>query len=309
MIEATPEQRPNCKVSGAGYGIHWPDIDVNLSGEGLLRGAPVAPEPPTLESKLPNPPLEPAAEKRGGSAAIRCRTWVMADTSSVVFLCCHCGNVTSQTQLYEYAGSLLYEELDDRQYLEPFDFVAYSCGTCSGLTLTGCFRHEQPEPMRHQPPRPVLYPREPFITPASHTVSPDRPVPATVARVFSEAWPLRHTAPSAFANQIRRGLEYVCTDQKASGQTLADQLRDLESRGSLPSGLARMAGLVRQLGNVGSHADTRSLDRWDAELLDALFQTILDYVYIGPARIARLEERMGVQRPAKHALGPSPGDE
>ena len=45
LLEATPQQRSNWKVSGAGYGIHWPDIDEDLSTEGLLRGAPTAPEP------------------------------------------------------------------------------------------------------------------------------------------------------------------------------------------------------------------------------------------------------------------------
>jgi hypothetical protein len=45
LLEATPEQRTNWKVSGAGYGIHWPDIDEDLSTEGLLRGAAAATEP------------------------------------------------------------------------------------------------------------------------------------------------------------------------------------------------------------------------------------------------------------------------
>jgi len=40
LLHATPEQRNNWKVAGAGYGIHWPDIDEDLSTEGLLRGAP-----------------------------------------------------------------------------------------------------------------------------------------------------------------------------------------------------------------------------------------------------------------------------
>ena len=30
------------------YGIHWPDIDEDLSTEGLLRGAPAAAEPARL---------------------------------------------------------------------------------------------------------------------------------------------------------------------------------------------------------------------------------------------------------------------
>ena len=44
LFNATPEQRRNWRISGAGYGIHWPDLDEDLSTEGLLRGAPGAPE-------------------------------------------------------------------------------------------------------------------------------------------------------------------------------------------------------------------------------------------------------------------------
>jgi hypothetical protein len=42
LLHATQEQRANWKISGAGYGIHWEDIDEDLSSEGLLRGAPAA---------------------------------------------------------------------------------------------------------------------------------------------------------------------------------------------------------------------------------------------------------------------------
>lgn len=40
LAKATPEQRQHWTISGAGYGIHWPEIDEDLSSEGLLRGAP-----------------------------------------------------------------------------------------------------------------------------------------------------------------------------------------------------------------------------------------------------------------------------
>ena len=48
LLTATPEQRSHWKIAGAGYGIHWPDLDEDLSTEGLLRGAPAAPEPAHL---------------------------------------------------------------------------------------------------------------------------------------------------------------------------------------------------------------------------------------------------------------------
>lgn len=40
LLHATRGQRENWVLSGAGYGIHWPDLDEDLSSEGLLRGAP-----------------------------------------------------------------------------------------------------------------------------------------------------------------------------------------------------------------------------------------------------------------------------
>ena len=42
LERATPEQRSHWEISGAGNGIHWPEIDEDLSVEGLLRGAPAA---------------------------------------------------------------------------------------------------------------------------------------------------------------------------------------------------------------------------------------------------------------------------
>ena len=40
LLRATAEQRAKWEKAGSGYGIHWPDIDEDLSTEGLLRGAP-----------------------------------------------------------------------------------------------------------------------------------------------------------------------------------------------------------------------------------------------------------------------------
>lgn len=45
LLDATIEQRSHWKIAGGGYGIHWPDVDEDLSTEGLLRGAPAAAEP------------------------------------------------------------------------------------------------------------------------------------------------------------------------------------------------------------------------------------------------------------------------
>jgi hypothetical protein len=36
LRDATPEQRSNWRMIGKGVGIHWPDIDEDLSVSGLM---------------------------------------------------------------------------------------------------------------------------------------------------------------------------------------------------------------------------------------------------------------------------------
>jgi hypothetical protein len=40
---ATPEQRQNVEIIGNGQGVHWPDVDEDISARGMLHGIPARP--------------------------------------------------------------------------------------------------------------------------------------------------------------------------------------------------------------------------------------------------------------------------
>lgn len=40
LVHATASERSNWKLVGKGEGIHWPDLDEDISVEGLLAGKP-----------------------------------------------------------------------------------------------------------------------------------------------------------------------------------------------------------------------------------------------------------------------------
>ena len=40
LSEATPEQRARFEIIGNGSGVRWPDIDEDISAEGMLHGVP-----------------------------------------------------------------------------------------------------------------------------------------------------------------------------------------------------------------------------------------------------------------------------
>ena len=38
LLSATPAQRDNWEILGPGIGVHWPDVDEDLSLDGMLAG-------------------------------------------------------------------------------------------------------------------------------------------------------------------------------------------------------------------------------------------------------------------------------
>ena len=40
LSEASPSERANFEFIGDGEGVHWPDIDEDISAEGMLHGIP-----------------------------------------------------------------------------------------------------------------------------------------------------------------------------------------------------------------------------------------------------------------------------
>ncbi|MBI2202720.1 MAG: DUF2442 domain-containing protein [Candidatus Rokubacteria bacterium] len=73
LSEATPEQRAHFRLIGSGQGIHWPDVDEDISIEGMLHGVPArrprSPEAParratSRDRKPPNKRIQPTRGKR-----------------------------------------------------------------------------------------------------------------------------------------------------------------------------------------------------------------------------------------------------
>ena len=40
LSDATPEQRKHFEIIGDGEGVHWPDVDEDISARGMLNGVP-----------------------------------------------------------------------------------------------------------------------------------------------------------------------------------------------------------------------------------------------------------------------------
>ncbi len=72
LASATQAQLENWQLASAGYGIHWPELDEDLSTEGLLRGAPgvVARKPFGTKARTGEPCPESGVWKPHGTSPV-----------------------------------------------------------------------------------------------------------------------------------------------------------------------------------------------------------------------------------------------
>jgi len=202
--------------------------------------------------------------------------------------CHHCGNRVPLKLVTHCVGKELFEIIDGVEYREDFAYVLYQCPTCEGMSIFGDFaKFPSSETLRR------LYPEGSELLPPIHRIADVDCVPSSLLKQYEDILPLRHRTPNAFAAGIRRALEFVCRDKKANGKRLSDQLQDLVSRNVLPGHFEAITNLMRRAGNEGAHFSEDPVDYFDADLLNDLFRLVVDYVYITPAKIVRLKQRLG----------------
>ena len=65
LSEATPAERAKWQLIGDGHGVRWPDIDEDLSAEGMLHGVPARrPGGTRRQSRPANKALQPTLARR-----------------------------------------------------------------------------------------------------------------------------------------------------------------------------------------------------------------------------------------------------
>ncbi len=220
-------------------------------------------------------------------------------TYSEVTTCRHCGNVApmgvigsaENVQTYHLGCGL------------PMDagilYEVWLCPACSEVTLVRGNWNEGMED-RSEYDLKVIFPSEKGELAG---------LPKDVGAEYAAAQQVAKISPNAHAVLLGRVLDYVCSDRGASGGTLAERLDDLATRQEIPNRLAALAHKLRQLRNVGAHADLGTLTKAEIPVLEALCRAVLEYVYTAPLLLKEVEERLRkikAKSPTKPTLTTSP---
>jgi hypothetical protein len=117
-------------------------------------------------------------------------------------------------------------------------------------------------------------------------------LPSKVNIEYKKALKVQNIDSNAFAVLLGRVLDKVCLDKGATGKSLADRLKSLASKNIIPKQLADMALQLKDLRNVGAHADLGNLTPAEVPILHELCRAILEYVYTAPELMRKVQVRI-----------------
>lgn len=122
-------------------------------------------------------------------------------------------------------------------------------------------------------------------------------LPETIGKMYAEAIKVKALSPSSCAVLVRRTLEAVCQHENATGRTLADKLKNLADTGKISQTLIDIAVHLRQLGNLGAHLDVMDdITIEDVPIILDFIDLFLEYLYIAPAKIQAVKDRLNNPR-------------
>ncbi len=200
--------------------------------------------------------------------------------------CGHCANVAPMEIVKGYSQT----QVEQDEFGAPWEhgkvYELLLCPACDEVILRRYWWNDGIESEADIRPE-TLYPSEVRLPPG---------VPPNVQRAFVSALKVKFIDSNAFGVLIGRVREEVCAERKASGHFLADKLKSLATCGEIPTQLVGVADGLRELRNLGAHAELGELTAEEVPVVEDLCRALLDYLYAAPFLTQRAMNRLSALR-------------
>ncbi len=193
----------------------------------------------------------------------------------VLLVCGHCGNKANCKVRAEYTQDLV--SRDDDHYVTTWRIL--ECPSCNHLILEETYD----ESAYYEKDTKILYP-------VARTRL--RNLPVVIQEEYEATLKVRNISSNACAVLARRTLEAIFTLENAVGNSLMEKVNDLLKSKSIPPLLADVAHLGRKIGNLGAHFDKDEVTEVEISAMLDFLEIILQYLYVIPARVVEVKERL-----------------
>ena len=196
--------------------------------------------------------------------------------------CGHCTNVSKM----EVVGFVSDDKSDFDERFGPYHYgTTYDGLKCPACAKMNIVRYDWHEEMDEE---------DEIIYEVLYPINQNAPIglPQEILQAYEAAEKVKTIDVNAYAILMRRLLELICLDRNAAKDTLYKMLKELSSKGEIPTKLVDVAMGLKNLGNVGAHAGSGTLTKNEIPIVQALTKAILEYVYSAPHLAKLAEEKL-----------------
>lgn len=221
----------------------------------------------------------------------------------IIMYCGHCGNKTG----FQIRGKSVLDKSAEVEYEDgPYkgekeklitditEWRLLQCMTCSNVSLE--YTHKKIDHTNdwidsYGIEREDSSYVEKILYPSSYPNLPN--LPPAIEKEYQEALKVRNISPIACAVVARRTLEAVFTHENAQGDSLIRKIENLITSDRIPPLFAEMAHLARKIGNLGAHFADETVTAEDVAVVLDFVEAILEYLYVIPAKVETVKNRLG----------------
>jgi hypothetical protein len=207
------------------------------------------------------------------------------ENNQKVLQCYLCGNETLMNLVGEHKYS--WDETDG--YYGYFNYQMFACPICGKVSLVEQYWDSAQRTYNHKGEI-QDYEEETILYPVNTIKTKD--LPSEVKSAFESALKTKNIDTAVCLIALRRTLEIVCKEKGATGRNLWEKIEDLSNKGVLPPELKNASVITKTYGNMGAHDADISATKQELEQVIEFVQYILDYLYILPAKIDKIQKRM-----------------
>ncbi len=206
-----------------------------------------------------------------------------------ILQCSHCGNIANLNILAKYS-----KNFQDPNDLPELEYRILSCPKCRKVVFDRSIYDYVP-----------LFPNGVIVNHPDYEVDkveyetlypktrlkPDS-LPTPIRKEYASIQKIRFIDTNACAVLIGRTLEAVCILQQGKSPNLAEMIANLAKSGKIPGTLAQMADQLRIVRNYGAHFSEIEISNEEIALAIDFLDAILEYLYVAPAQVQTLKERL-----------------
>jgi len=210
-----------------------------------------------------------------------------------IFRCGHCGNRTSHLIICTHSIEIplgIYSPDNEEITADDYYFL-FECKTCKNVSLKNVFSEEldgfdDPD-----------FDRIHYLYPSSRIIKEE--IPDGLNIMVEEAKKVKAVSVFAYIFLVRKVLEELCIDKGIKGKNLKEMLNKLVIQEKLPEIIIKAVDKLRLLGNIGAHQSKLNINKVDIELVEEFMLTLIEYVYVLPTKLDKLDLALKKQRETK----------